>query len=314
MANNTFNYPLYYYAVGWWGSQPENPLTFIAPIVKADGMVGTFKRYPQSSVFRSVDTRRALYGQSSSIDLQAEDVPFVLEDHSLNIPVDDTEIARYGNKAEAADQAAQAKMGSLLGTWKTSFIKQGFDKLRKDIVATSGGNWSAASADPIAELRAKVESFVAQNGVYPNRILMGLEAWNILAKNAQVKDIIAFNRTKTLTTELLLESLGLVGGDIGQEVKVLRSIIPVGADLPGVGVPFNGAGLVGSECWLTYADEGQSIGDISGAKTLTTGGENIVENVESYYVREKKTTYYECSMFRQFVVSAPSAISRFIVS
>lgn len=321
-ASSQFNFPVFNYAVGWWRHQPANPLSFIAPVVKVDGQMGTFKRYPQGSVYRAVDTRRARLNPYNSIDLEAEDVPYLLEDHGLRIGVDDSEIKLgAGDKKEATDQIAQSRMGSLLGTWRTSMISAGFDVFRAAVTATTSigsisniGQWSGASNEPVKGLRAVVNQFAANNGVYPNRFLFSKGAWDILGTNASILDLIAYNDAKVLTPELLLKLLDLTGDDVNQDIKVMRAIVPVGKSKPGPGVAFDGEDMMGNDVWITYAEDVQSTSDISGLKTLSIGGEDMVESVETYYVQQDHATWYEVAMARQFVVSAPSAVYRLTIS
>lgn len=314
-ALNQFNYPIYNYAVGWFNRQAPNPLDFIAPALSVDGATGTVKRYPQGYAFRQVDTRRAPYTEAHIVDVLAEDVPYLLEDHSLRIGVDDSEIKPgAGNKKEAADQIALAKTGSLLATWRTSSIAAGLAYFRKQVEAKSGkGAWSGVDADPIKELRELLADYEAANGVLPNRFLFSSAAWNTLCENAAVADLVAYNDAKVLTPALLFKLLHLTGE--GQTApQFLKATVPVGVHRPGAEVPFTGSNALGSDVWVTYVDEGQQIGDMCGMRQLHAGGESPVENVESYYNRDKKTTFYEVGLHRAFAVTAPSCNIRLAIS
>lgn len=312
---NQFNYPIYNYAVGWFNRQSPNPLDFLAPALAVEGVTGSFKRYPQGYAFRQVDTARAPYEGARIVDVLAEDVPFKLEDHSLRIGVDDSEMRPgAGSKQEAADQLALAKTGSLLATWRTSAIVSGLDYFRKQTAAKSGkGAWSGVDADPIKELRELLAEYEADNGVLPNRFLFSSAAWNTLCENAAVADLVAYNDAKVLTPELLFKLLHLTGE--GQEApQFLKATVPVGVHRPGAGVPFTGSNALGADVWLTYVDSGQQIGDMCGMRQLHAGGESPVESVESYYVRERHTTFYEVGMHRAFAVTAPSCNIRLAIS
>jgi len=314
-ALNQFHYPLYNYAVGWFNRQAPNPLDFIAPALPVDGVTGSYKRYPQGYAYNVADTRRAPYAEAHTVDVLAEDVPYMLEDHSLRIGVDDSEIRPgAGSKQEAADQLALAKTGTLLAMWRTSAICAGLDYFRQHIpAAPDAGAWSDAAADPIAELRRLVSDYRKQNGVAPNRFLFSDDAWDTLCENSAVLDMVAYNDAKTLTPELLFKLLQLGGN--GQEApQFLKATVPVGAARPGAGVAFKGSNALGMDVFVTYADSGQLIGDMCGMRQLHAGGESPVEQVESYYVRERRTTYYEVGMHRAFAVTAPSCNLRITVS
>lgn len=315
-TSNDFNYPLYNYAVGWFGRRPVNPLTHIAPIVKTDGRIGTYKRYNQGDVFRRVNTARAKYQEANSINISAEDPAYVLRDHSLKIGVDDTELKPgAGSRSEAANQIGQAKMGSLLTTWETSFIADGFEFFRSQVAAEAGkGAWSGAASSPVTELKQLIKDFRTTNGLAPNRILMSYDAWNIMAANAEMLDRVAYNSAKALTVPLLKDILELSGDDMGEDVSIMRAIVPIGTSQPGPGVPFVGANLLGADVWITYAQEGLAIDDLSGLKTFSDGGDSIVSGVESYYVRANKTTWHEVAMYRDWQVTAPTCVKRLSIS
>lgn len=311
-VNNTFSYPLYDYAVGWFNRQQESPIDFIAPPLAVEGLVGAYKRYPQGYAFRAVDTRRARHTPAHAIGADAEDAPYMLEDHSLRIGIDDSDLKPgAGSKAEAAEQLAQSRINSLLATWRTSAIVDGLAAFRKQVGELAGkGSWSDAAADPVNELRAVLQQYRVANGVLPNRILFSHEAWDILAENAAVLDRVAFNDAKALTPDLLLKLLDYDPG----AVRIMRSTVPVGQSAPGPGAPFAGRNALGSEVWMTYVDEGEQIGNMTGLRQFHAGGPSPVESVESYYSREEHTTWYEVGLHRAFVVPAPSCNLRLAIS
>ncbi len=313
---NQFSYPLHTFAVGYWKRQQANPLEFIAPTLSTEGaLMGTYKEYPQGYAFRAVDTRRAPFTPAQTIGVNAKDVPFMLEDHSLRVGVDDSELKPgAGSSSAAADQIAQSRIGSLLATWRTSAIVDGLSFFRDKIAAESGaGAWSDDSNDPIEEMRELINKFRVTNGVTPNRLLIPFEAWEVLANNAKVLSAITYNDAQTLTTPLLLKLLGFTEDDV-QAPKILRASVPVGSAHPGPDVPFVGSNALGTDLWMTFVDEGELIGDMCGMRTLYAGSQTPVESVESYYERAEHSTFYEVNMHRSFAVTAPSCNARITVS
>lgn len=307
-----FNYPLTEFAINWFRRQTKNPLTFLAPLVKVDAQLGTFKRYPQGNIFREEDTARALYNEANNLDMESEDLPFKLEDHSLRIGVDDTELTIHtGSDQAARDQVAAAKMNTLLGTFSTSFMAQGLRYFRAQIPAVSGvGNWSGTAVGAVTEFKDQIARFAEQNGVKPNRMLIPDRPWAALNNNAETQDLIHYNGARVLTIDLLKQLLEMDGEDL----TIMKGIVPIGRNKRGPGVAFEGENLLQSEVWMTYAEDGMSKDDLSGMKTFSTGGEDMLESVESYYERGKKTTWYELGIYRAFVVSAPDAVQRIVVS
>lgn len=318
MAKNQINFPIYNFSVGWFNRQGVNPLDFIAPQLAVPAGLGTFKRYPQGYAFSTADTARPLHHAATTIDVGVEDVPVMLEDHSLRVGVDDSEIKNCGNVPGAVDNIVNAKVGTLLSKWRTSAIQQGFDFFRKSVAAVSGaGAWSGAAADPIKELKEQIRAFREMNGVTPNRILFSDEAWDILANNGVVLDLIAYNDAKSLDANLLLKLLGYkrnTDNDTAELPRIMSATVPVGVAKPGAGVPFTGRNLLGAEMWMTYVDDNGEYGNMCGMRQLHGGTDAPVESVESYYVREKHTTFHEIELHRAFAVTAPTCNLRIAVS
>lgn len=313
---NTFNYPMYNYAVGWFNRQAANPLDFIAPVLKAEGMLGSYKRYPQGYAFRSVDTNRSLYAAPTTISVEAEDVPFKLTNKGLRVGVDDDELGAAGADADARDMVAQAKTGTLLAAWRTSLITEGLEAFRKGVAADgSKGNWSSTSTDPVAELRDIFQAFRETNGVTPNRILFSDAAWNTLANNAEVKDLVSFNDAKALTFDLLAKLLYFTPGN-ADVPQMMRCTVPVAAGnvRPGPGVPFTGSNALGNDVWVTYVDDGQLVGDMCGMRQLQLNDECPVDGVVTTRDDSAFTTWYNVRAHRAYAIPAPSCNVRLSIS
>ena len=91
-ATYAVNLPLTNYIVGWYGTQTHDPARFLAPGVKAPGLLTTYKRYLRQDAFATSDTRRPMYDSPRTIDIRGEDVPVMLEEHVLKIGIDDREL------------------------------------------------------------------------------------------------------------------------------------------------------------------------------------------------------------------------------
>ena len=78
-ATYAVNLPLTNYIIGWYGTQTHDPARFLAPGVKAPGLLTTYKRYLRQDAFAASDTRRPMYDSPRTIDIRGEDVPVMLE-------------------------------------------------------------------------------------------------------------------------------------------------------------------------------------------------------------------------------------------
>lgn len=316
-TNDTYCYSLHQMVVGWFRRSPVNPLSFIAPSVKVEGDSGTYDYFPQGYAFRRVDTSRGRHQSARSLDLVCDPRPFALEDHSLRIGIDDQDLNLSrdeldARRSEVAALKAEARTGTLLGVWLRSMIADGFDHFRSQVQARSGvGNWSSSSADPMKEFKNEIDRMETQAGIKPNRILIPSQKWDTLAASPAILDAIAYNSAKELTVDLFKQLLGVHAAD---DLQVMVANVPIGKDEAGPAVEFEGTNLLGDDVWLTYAQEGMAVGDFSGLKVLSAGGDAYAENVESYYERGIHTTWYEINMMHTFAVTAPPCVSRLTIN
>ncbi|OCA02315.1 hypothetical protein [Akkermansia glycaniphila] len=306
-----FCYPLYDRAVNYFKIPVFNVLEFLAARWAGNiGGMGTYKSWPQGYVWRPVETERGLHEVAKTINTGSVDLPFMLQDHSIRIGVDDKELKR--NPGKTADQIANAKLGTLLGTWRTSQTAQGLQALRDNVPALSGiGNWSNASSKPLTELKDLISDYRNNHGVEPNRIIFSHQAWDILSENPSILPRIQYNSTQTLTPERLYELLGL---DAATGTKIHRVTVPVGTAAPGPNVQTTGANMLGSDVMLTFIDDQSQYDDLCGMAILYGGDSGPVEVPIKYRSDAEHTWWYEIGMSRQFVFPAIGLNNRITVS
>lgn len=308
-------YTLYNYCTGVLRRKTENPLHHIAPATPVPGALFTYKSYPQSTVFREVDTSRPVGSEARLIDVVENDVAGILEPHALRIRLYAAELKLMaGMSQEAKSQKLFAKTAGLLGTWHTSYICDGFRKFRQLVPSVGTADWNGVDSDPLGTIADKISDFRSNAGVMPNRLLIGWDALNKLASHADIRDRLQYSSTKTLTPELLLEMLRLDGTNVA-DMKFIISNVPVGTTAPGPGVPFTGKDVVGNEMWLAYTDDAGLInGDLSGARTFSIAGEDMIDNMRTYTDDDLNAEVYEAEADRLFAVTCPYCITRFGVA
>ena len=161
------------------------------------------------------------------------------------------------------------------------------------------------------ELKDEIDRMETQAGIKPNRILIPSKKWDVLGASPAILDAITYNSARELTVDLFKQLLGVHAAD---DLQVMVANVSVGKDEAGPSVEFEGTNLLGDDVWLTYAQEGMAVGDFSGLKVLSAGGDAYAENVESYYERGIHTTWYEINMKHTYAVTAPPCVSRLTIS
>lgn len=314
-ATYAVNLPLTNYIVGWYGTQTHDPARFLAPGVKAPGLLTTYKRYLRQDAFAVADTRRSMYEAPRTIDIQGEDVPVYLEEHSLKIGIDDRELLGAVDQEAYRTSLRQAKTQSLARRMLISHNKEVFDYANKIIPGITqvdnineANKWSNTDLPLVDVLTRMADKFALNNGVYPNRILTTRGIWRMIKANKQMQSEMGELNRKTLTPEILLEIIGLQGDDV-PPVKVMRSIAsynPGGA----AGAEVDNVSVVGSNFYLFYADDNPSPSDITALKTLNIAGDDMYSTVETGRDDDISTEWLRIKGHHKVVFSAPSCMMR----
>lgn len=319
-ATYTVNLPLTNYIVGWYGTQTHDPARFLAPGVKAPGLLTSFKRYARQDAFGVSDTRRALYESPRTIDLQGEDIPVQLEEHALQIGIDDRELLGAVDQEVFRTGLRQAKVQTLAKRMLISHNKEVFDYANRVIPAmtkvgsiSNADKWSSADLPLVDVLSKMVDQFALNNGVYPNRILTTRDIWTIIKNNKQVQAEMGEMGCKALTPAILLELMGLQGDDI-PPVQVMRSIAAYNTGGAGNKKETDNVSILGDNFYLFYADDNPSLSDITAMKTLNIAGDDMYSTVEMSRDENISTEWLRIRGHHKVVFAAPSCMMRVQVS
>ena len=314
-ATYAVNLPLTNYIVGWYGTQLHDPARFLAPGVKAPGLLTSYKRYLRQDAFAVSDTRRGMYEAPRTIDIQGEDIPVMLEEHSLKIGIDDRELLGAIDQEVYRNSLRQAKTRGLARRMLISHNKEVFDYANSIIPSiTKVGDTNEANKWtnldlPLADILKKMaKKFANNNGVYPNRILTTGDIWDLIEANKQVQYKMGEGSPKVLTQDKFLDFIGLKGDDI-PPVKIMRSIASYN---PGgvAGAEVDNVSIVGSNFYLFYADDDPSPSDITALKTLNIAGDDMYSTVETYRDDDISTEWLRIKGHHKVVFSAPSCMMR----
>jgi hypothetical protein len=183
ITQSAINVTLTTYAQGVAQDLTSAIANFIAPIVRVGSPVGQFKKFNEKDAFQIYQTGRGYGGAANRIAFGATDGTLNCLPQALEIAIDDAE------RSPGADpvQMEQAKVRTLISATTISHEKKVLDLIKSGKAATGGiGNWTAADADPVAEIDAMIESIATKTGMMPNRILFGLGALRIIRNNPKV--------------------------------------------------------------------------------------------------------------------------------
>lgn len=159
----------------------------IAPRVLTGTATGDYNVFNERQAFVAYDATRAIGGKARRIGFLASNEKFDCTPYALEIPIDDAEFDRAGDRG-GEQLLREAKTRTLLLNAANSHLKLVCAAaMAEATAATSGaGQWSTDDVDPIKEIDAEIAKMWEDTGLTPNRLVLDLGAWTALRNNALV--------------------------------------------------------------------------------------------------------------------------------
>lgn len=231
---------------------------FIAPRVVTGVASGQYKVFSDKNSFLAPDASRAIGGKARRIGFESEDAYFNCKPNALEIVIDEYEREQAGaddNMLEEAKTKAVTTQAIL------AHEKAVFAKIASVVSATASiGTWSD-SYDPIAELDSQIVAVAEATGMMPNRMVIGLSAFQILRNNAKV----IARQPGSANIGLTLSQLA--GMLINPEIQIRVGVLSHDANKSGKAA--SKQGIVGSKVYIFCASDSPTQYDPSFAKTFT---------------------------------------------
>lgn len=180
------------------------------PSMKRGGKIVKYGK----EAFKVYDSLRAPRAVAKRIDWSMlTPVSLALEDHALEIPVDDAEIEEAEDPIRPEIDAtlivqeairverekAQADLAQNLATYPTG----------NKVTLSGTSQWNDAASTPIQNINTGKEAVRSKIGRYPNTLLMGPNVLNSLGLHAQIMDKIKYTQTGIVTPQLLSALFGI---------------------------------------------------------------------------------------------------------
>lgn len=243
---------------------------FIAPIVRVPSTIGQFKRFDDANSFVVYDTSRAVGGRARRIEFSATDPLYNAEPQALEIPLDDAETDAEGNFAL---DLLQGKTRALVSAATLSHEDKVIAKAKTQAAAANLGAWADPAVDPVAEVDACIRQIATDTGRMPNRMAIGIKAWERFRNHAKVKAKQPGAALIGLTT---IQAAMLF---LNPSIKINVGVLSKASVKPGVAM--TKAQILGDELFIFYAEDNPSQYDPSWMKTFQ-GGRGGVDGVRTY--------------------------------
>jgi hypothetical protein len=276
---------------------------FIAPTVVVGVSVGQFKQYNDKNAFQNVDTSRAIGGSAKRIEFSADDATFNCKPQAIDIAIDDAERAAAGDNQ---DNLEQAKTSTLVSTAVISHESKVLSAIANAVTAVAGaGVWSDVDIDPIKEIDQQIEAIATETGMMPNRIGIGLGAWNVLRNHPKViarqpgSSLIGLNLNQ-LSSMLLNPSIETRVGILSKDTKKFGNTKAA-------------TNIVGAEVYIFLASPNPTVYDPSFAKTFTTKGGGV-DAVRTYRAENNRSDMLALDWSEDIQVVSTAAVRRITLS
>ena len=269
LSTATYKETLKQYAFGIEQDVKSSLADFIAPRVPVGTGTGTYKKFDSQDAFQIYDTRRAVGGRANRIHFDADDPTFNCEANALEIPIDDQERAKAGDKQQALEEARSRTL-----------VISGCLAREKKVVDTAFATISAAdtwdhtgNTDIVSAIDAQLVAMSKATGRMPNRMVIGLNPWTWVKNHKSVLDRHSPTNGKGVSLDGFAAMLAAPGIDI--RVSVLAYDKSMKPKTP------NKNFIFGNDILLFYANPNPTEFDPSFMKTFSIGNQSV-EDVYTY--------------------------------
>lgn len=274
---------------------------FIAPRVVTGIASGQYKEFSDKNAFLAPDASRAVGGKARRIGFESTDAYYNCAPYALEITIDEFE-----RQAAGADNAMleEAKTKAVTTQAILSHEKAVFDTIASAVGAVSSkGTWSD-SYDPIEELDEQIVAIAEETGMMPNRMVIGLRAFQILRNNENVKKRQPGSANIGLTVPQLAAML------INPEIQIRVGVLSYDQYKSGKGS--SKQAIVGSRAYIFCGNDSPTVYDPSFAKTFTVSPGGVFD--VRMYQDDPRTDVIALDWTSQIKVTAARACRRLDIS
>jgi hypothetical protein len=175
----------------------------IFPIIKVKKESDIFYKYQKGTKFEIPNTRRAPKSEYNRVEWDVETDTYQCHEEGLEELIDDREKAN-------ADSVFNLEVDTTEIT--TDLVMLAREKRVLDLVqntsnitnnSTPSNLWDVAAGDPLVDVSSARLAINAASGKIPNVMVVSLNVFEHLKKNANVKDQFKYTSSKSITREML---------------------------------------------------------------------------------------------------------------
>ena len=260
------------YAVGLAQDLESALAEFLAPTVEVPSTIGQYKKFDDKNAFQVYETSRAIGGRATRIEFESTDPSYNCKPQALEVPVDDSE--RDAADADDPIRLDESKIKTLITSTTISHEVKVINLTVNALTAEAGlGEWSNAAIDPVAQIDSVILAISIETGMLPNRMALGIGAWNVIKNHPLVKARIQGVQTGSVTLEQFAGML------LNPMIKIRVGVLS--RDTTKFGKAKSAVNIMGAQLLIFIASENPTQYDPSFAKTFM-GRRGGVTSVRTY--------------------------------
>lgn len=234
-------------------------IDIIAPRVPVMGRTFRYSQWSNKVAMQVQETLRGLGQSAGRVAYGADSTEVTLQTHALDIAIDDQERRNAEGLALALEKN---KLNTLVKTATRSLLQRVVTAANTALGAATGGNWTSAAVDPVAEIDAAMLAIHTAANILPSHIIYGLSAWNTFRNNP--KFLARFSGVEVQAiSPMMLEQRGMF---LNPQTKIV--IADQAYDSAALGLSASLTKFLGATAWLIYNNPTPDTADASFMKNF----------------------------------------------
>ena len=175
------------------GYRPEGFIAdMIFPTVGVDKQSDAYAIFSRGDRLRQQDTKRAPGTRAKRVEEAVSSDTFYCQNYALAaaVTIEDKENADPVYVDEIIEGKARLVLDHLLLDWEVRVAEQVTSGTNVGSYSVVASAWTGSGADPLANINAQIDNVHYSNGVKPNNIVFGPEAWDSFRRHSTVRNLI----------------------------------------------------------------------------------------------------------------------------
>lgn len=175
------------------GYRPENLIAdMIFPVIDVPKQSGNIIEFSQDDALRREDTKRAPGTEAKRVTRSVSSIYFFCNNYALQdgVTIEDRANADPIYAQRLFNGKSTYIVDKLALDWEVRVALQVTSTSNVGSSAAVASVWTGTGADPLADMNTAIDNVTYSTGYRPNRVVMGLKAWNAFRRHSTVRNLL----------------------------------------------------------------------------------------------------------------------------